>query len=498
MELQFNKTAFRCLRTAVSQVQNQEQTQEIRLPDGMPDIANVLGAWGQIVIRSKEWRSGGMSISGGVMVWILYASEEESVPQHLDTWIPFQMKWDFPDTGRDGVMQVSSLLRCVDARSTSARKLMIRVCVSVKGEAMVSDEASLYSPGQIPEDVQLLKKTYPLLIPKEAGEKPFVMEEDLVLPVSCPKLDTLVRYELRPELIDQKVMAGKAVFRGAAILHMLYLADDGNLCTWDFELPFSQFTELEGEYDQEATVRISTAVTSLELENSETGFHMKAGLTGQYVVYEHCMTEVVEDAYGTNRDVTPVFDQIYMPMVLDMHTDTVHAEQFLEMDTVRVAEVSFYPEYAQLLQQGDSLAGELSGAFNVLYYDAQGELKNTAATWQISMSMASDYNCRIDMSLWQSGSPQASTTGNGINLRAELLIDQLATSQQGLKAVIGLEVGEPKQQSTERPSLIIRRTGEDGLWDIAKANSTTVAEIQKANNLDSEPDKDKMLLIPVL
>ena len=61
MELQFNQTACQCLRQAVWEVKEQEQTQEVRLPDAMPDIGKVLGAWGQPLIRSKEWRGDGMT-----------------------------------------------------------------------------------------------------------------------------------------------------------------------------------------------------------------------------------------------------------------------------------------------------------------------------------------------------------------------------------------------------------------------------------------------------
>ena len=38
MELQFDKTLCTCLQAGQTQVQAQEQTQEVRLPEGMPDI----------------------------------------------------------------------------------------------------------------------------------------------------------------------------------------------------------------------------------------------------------------------------------------------------------------------------------------------------------------------------------------------------------------------------------------------------------------------------
>ena len=91
MDLKFEKRSIPYLNAVAWDVQRQEQTQEIRLPENMPDAGQVLGCWGQPVLRSKEWRSGGMWASGGVMAWVLYAPEEGSQPRWVDCWIPFQL-----------------------------------------------------------------------------------------------------------------------------------------------------------------------------------------------------------------------------------------------------------------------------------------------------------------------------------------------------------------------------------------------------------------------
>ena len=102
MEFEFQKSACPCLETVLREVQNVEQTQEIKLPDGMPDIGRVLAAWGQTILRGKEWRSDSVSFSGGMMVWILYAPEDGSEERCIDGWIPFQMKWDLPERTEEG------------------------------------------------------------------------------------------------------------------------------------------------------------------------------------------------------------------------------------------------------------------------------------------------------------------------------------------------------------------------------------------------------------
>lgn len=498
MELQFNKTVIPCLRTVSRQMQMQEQTQEVRLTDGMPDIGKVLASWGQILVRGKEWHTGGAGVSGGIMVWVLYAPEDGTELQCIETWLPFQIKWDIPDTGRDGTISVMPMLRSVDARSLSARKLMVRAGIGMLGEAMVPADAEIYSPGELPEDVQVLKNAYPMCLARESGEKAFTLEETLSLPSTVPAIGKLIRYTLRPEVVDQKVMADKVVMRGVASLGILYKGADGQLHSWEFELPFSQYAELEREYGSDAEARIQLAVTSLELEQGEEeNLNLKAGLTGQYVIYDRPMVEIVEDAYSPNRSVTPQMSKLETSAVLDTRTETVHAEHMAQMDSVRAVDVVFYPDYPQLHRQADEVSSELSGVFQVLAMDAEGKMQSLSSRWEENRTMQADQDTRVDMTVQPSGNTQAAMNGGNVNLRADMLVDTVTTASQGLPMVTGLELGEVSEPDPNRPSLILRRAGTDRLWDMAKRTGSTVEAIQKANDLHEEPDSDRILLIPV-
>ena len=146
MELQWNSMPWTYLKSNVHQVMNQEQTLEVRLSDGMPDIGRVLCAWGQPVLRSKEWRNEGMSITGGVTVWVLYMPEDGSAPQSIQAWLPFLGKWSFSDSRREGVIRTDCLLRSVDARTLSARKLMVRTNVGMMGQALEQTQTDVDQP----------------------------------------------------------------------------------------------------------------------------------------------------------------------------------------------------------------------------------------------------------------------------------------------------------------------------------------------------------------
>ena len=246
MEFEFQKSACPCMETVLREVQNVEQTQEIKLSDGMPDIGRVLAAWGQTILRGKEWRSDSVSFSGGMMVWILYAPEDGSEERCIDGWIPFQMKWDLPERTEEGSIRIQCLTRFVDARSVSARKLMVRVGAAAMAEACVPKTAEIAAPAEPIEGVELLTSSYPVRMPREAGEKAFALDEELTLPESSPLPEKLVYYCLHPRITEKKVLSNKVVFRGNGNLHVLYRSEEGQLHGWDFELPFPSWQTFPG------------------------------------------------------------------------------------------------------------------------------------------------------------------------------------------------------------------------------------------------------------
>lgn len=498
MEMQFDKIPVACLQKLGGGLRSQEQTLEVRLPDGMPDIGRVLGAWGQVIVRGKEWSADAMSVSCGVMVWVLYAPEEEAGVHSVEAWLPFSLKWDLPDAAYDGNILTSCLLRSLDARSTSARKLMVRATISALGEAWMSGQAQLASPCQLPADVRVLTASYPVMLPQEAGEKSFALEETLTPPATGAKPEQLLYYSLQPEILDRKIMAGKVVFRGNAWLHVLCCGDDGRLYPWDFELPFSQYGELAGMYDGEPSVTVAPCVTSLDVSLDENGLlQLKAGILGQYLLCSRTALEVVEDAYSPIRPLTLETEQLQVPAVLDEISQSIRAEQTASVDAQQVVDVAFYPENTQAEYGEDGAALLQPGRFRVLYYDPEGMLESMLVQWENPWEISAAQGAKVDAWTAAAGKPQAAVGAGSIGLRAELNVDARVMSGSGIPMVTGITAGEAEKPDPNRPSLILCRKGQRRLWDVAKETGSTVEAIMTLNRLEGEPPEEQVLLIPV-
>lgn len=498
MELKFETRPCRCLRSVLREIQNLEQTQELKLPDGMPDIGRVLCAWGQVLLRGKEWHGDGMSASGGVMVWVLYAPEDGSDPQCVDAWLPFQGKWSFPMTDREGMIRLTPLLRSVDARTVSARKMMIRAGVGMMGEALEPFDAQISLPGELPEGVQVLRNTYPMHLPREAGEKTFLLDEEYTLAVSGQTAERIIRYELCPQLADCKVMAGKLVFRGSGLAHILYRDQNGAFQSRDLEIPFSQFAELDEEFSQDADAVIHMAVTSLEADLLDDGsLRLKCGLVAQYVVSDRALLELGEDAYSLRRDVAPCFQELCLPAILDQRREIAAAELTLDDGCSRVVDVCFMPDHPRMTRMGETVTGELSGLWQILYEDEHGVIQSATRRWEQNMNVDVSDDASLLMTVGIEGAPAVLAGGRGTTVKGNVVLDIRAEAERGQMMIDSLSVGEEKMPDPNRPSLILRRTEGERLWDIAKACGTTVQAICQANGLTDEPESGRMLLIPV-
>ena len=498
MEQQWKQTSCAYLDTVLQDQRNLELTQELRLGEGMPDVGQILWAGAQCLLRGKQWQRDTVSASGGVAVRILYLPENGSGVRCAGDWIPFRMDWDLPENTPEGWLNLRCAAGAADARSVSARKVLIRTGVALQAEAYVPAQVQLREPVQIPPEVQLLKNTWPLRLRKEAGEKAFQMEESLELPPSAPVPEKLLDHRMVPSVTECRIHGNKLVFRGIAALHILYRSREGQIHGWEFSLPFSQYTQLEGEYGADARCEMALCATELEADLQEEGrLQLKSGLTAQYLVTDQKLVTTVEDAYCPGRILETEKEAVTLPVVLESRRETAHPEQTIPAEADIIADARLLPELPRLRQTDRGWALEQNGSFQVLYYGSDGALHSGSSRWQGVDEIPSGEGTVLSAAMLPAMTARANAAHGKIHTEAELPVVLTASARQTLPMITGLVLGAEIPEDPQRPSLILRRAGDRRLWDLAREAGTTVEAIRRANGLTEEADPDRMLLIPV-
>ena len=140
---------------------------------------------------------------------------------------------------------------------------------------------------------------------------------------------------------------------------------------------------------------------------------------------------------------------------------------------------------------------ELTGQFQLLGTNGEGNLQSAAAHWEGNDHIPADEDSRMDLMVNPGGTAVAVPGAEGMEAKAEFALHTQTTTQRGLPMVTGLELEEIREADHGRPSLVLCRPNGQGLWDLAKASGSTVEAIRLANGLEDEPAGNRMLLIPV-
>ena len=495
MELQFDQRIVEYLRCNVRQVQNLEQTQELRLPDGMPDIGRVLCAWGQAMVRNKEWRNDGVSVAAGVQVWVLYAPEDGTEPRSVEIWLPVTGKFAFQESKREGAVMVSARVCSVDARTLSARKMMVRATVGLLAQALEKTQATVCLPAQMPKDVQLLHRTYPAVLPREAGEKQFMVDEDIMTDTAVRKL---LACQVQPVVTEQTVAGGRVVFRGECRVHLVYMNENDEINVADAVLPFAQLSDLDRDYDKDASCCVWLQLGSMDAQLRDGSIHLQCSLAGQYMIYERQLLEVVEDAYSPYMTVEPIIKEIELPMLLEQRQEKLDMTVQLDRMANGVIGVDSMQMQPTTYREGDTVLLEVPGSVQVLYWDEEHNLRCESKAWSVGTQLQAGQDSQVQAVIGSVRQPQAICKGQQIQVDGGMELTVTTMAVQEIPMVTGLVMGQREAADPSRPSLILQRAGNMDLWEIAKACGSTVEAITQANQLAGEPSPEQMLLIPVM
>ena len=493
MELEFQSRTCKYLSPLIRRVNTTELTQEVRLSDAMPDIGRILASWGQIILRSKEWQPDQLTVSGGVMVWTLYSPEDGTQVRCVDSWIPFQLRWELEEGERDGVIRVSPLLRFADCRSLGARKMMVRLGIAAMGEALQEATVQLYEPAEVPEDVQLLQETYPVRLAKEAGEKTFQVDEELPVPEDAAGLERILAYTVAPQLQEKRMAGDKLILRGSGQLHVIYRCGEGNVHATDLEVPISAYVQLQETYGTDAQAQVELCTTSLELDQTEQQLRVKWGVVAQYLISDRELLPVTSDAYSTQRYIKMRQEEAMLPSMLEQRMEPVSVRQSLPGVEGTIVDAVFWPDYPRQRRIDDQLSFELPGQYQVLYYTGDGSLQSSAGRWEGKFQLEADERSRVELM----PQPGVKTQAAGDLLSAQYKMQLQTTLECALEMIAGLQLGEIREKDPSAPALILCRTDGESLWELAKRCGSRVCDIQQANGLTGEPDRQKFLLVPV-
>ena len=477
MELAFEQKQRSCLKRTAHLSLAQEQTQELIIPDAMPDAARTLICYADPELQSKTSRAGSLLVTGNLRASCLYADEAGGL-QLLTTDVPFTLKLESSDLQELTQSVVRCSVRSADSRLINSRKVLLRISVLVQADGYEPWTEEVRALTDAPACLQQKTQTYYNAVPVETAERAFQVSEELNVPEGRAKIVRLADCMLQPVVTEQNLVGSKAV-------------------------PFSQYCQLQGDYEQNEDVETALLVTGVQLEpvDTETGQKLLfgAGILAQCTVIQPQTLTLCEDAYSTRGDFQPQWQEQEYSMRLDAQTLREPIRPSFPAQASAVLDCRVYPDAMALERTADGVIVHVPLRADTVYTDADGEVQSESFRTEVSCKTALDEDCACEAVFQLQPEGYAAAGSGAVELRYDAVFQLQSFAKQKLQNLVGGTLDLTRQPRAERAAVVIRRTGaQQPLWDLAKRYKTTAQAIQTANHLTQpEVEAGRLLLIPM-
>jgi hypothetical protein len=503
MELEFERDTIACWETVADMTLSQEESLESIVPDHCPDILRIVDVCGQAILTGKQAKEGMGVISGQVRACILYQPEGALGLRRMEVSIPFTCQTETRGLTDRGVLLASPKLLDATARALNPRKVLLQVELSIHVTAFQPMEQRICRGVAGGEDIcqrQFSGETYQT---SAVQEKPFLFTEQVRLPSGKGEAPQILFLRAQPVCTESKLIGNKLIFKGTVDLHLLLQEVGGGISSSHESMAFSQIVEVS-EPGEEGDCSVLVELTDMQFQLDPADSHsvsVELALLAQTQVRCRRPITLLQDLYSTARQ-TEVERETKNLFHLEEHSIRPQAvRELLETGELVRGVIDSRSILGKVTQsrQGDQLVLSVNAWITVLYLD-ENELVQCIRRMvpvSIRMDCPSEHlcscMCRCPSEVF------AAPSAEGIEVRFTVEFHCTITSKRSITAVKGGRLGEARTgREGERPSMVLRLAApEEGVWEIAKAYGTTVAQILQANELEEgDLPEGKLLLIP--
>lgn len=501
MELAFSPKTTTYLKEVFHEIRHQEETAEIIVPDSLPDVAGICCCHASVHLRDKECRNGSAAVSGAVTAGAFYTPEDGSHARLLEFYIPFTVRFDHAAI-TDGSQMTAELKICsVDTRMINSRKIMLRANVGCQITIYNPETYTHYELQRSDERLQLKQKTIEVCLPVEIAEKTFAAGDSFELPTSRPPVQQVCKVQCSCDVMDRKLVGNKAIFKGTLRCKLLYRSEDNGLYTWSHQLPFSQYCELQNDYDEDMLTVLPVIAgcdVSTETADKMSTLHLTVHILAQCIISTSRELELIEDAYCVRGILQPEWSQQTLPCCLDRKQEQLSLRHSLTGDLREIIDADVYPGFPSCRWDEQGTDVSVPVLVKLCGLDTEGKLTGMQGRNDLSVRYAMDENAICSMNVSSVDDCMVQITANGADVQFSVPTQVTFSAMQELSTICSATVEEMKPSESRKPSIILRSiTQEEPLWDIAKAFGTTVDALQKSNGIDGDYTPDRgMLLIP--
>lgn len=501
MKLELNRTHLTGYETVLDTTVFHEETLETIVPDANPDILRLIDTQGKVLLKSREASDGRVTLTGTARLTVLYRPEGGTGPCRLEFGIPFSLSAEDRRLTAGCTVMASARVAGADTRTINPRKILTRVEIAVRVRAFCANTTVLctgvHTEDGTAEERREVHRPWCLCA---VQEKQVSFEDDLSIPAGRPAAEELICDRVEPVCREAKLIGNKLIFKGDAAVRLLYRPVGGGMAAADFTLPVSQVAEVVG-VGENGCAQVDISLNSAEFFLREDGRTVSASLSmlAQITVWEERELELLADTYSVccpvKAERVPYTYRVRREA--GVGRQTVHQLIETGLSVQSVTDV-----YCLIGQTGQKREGEqVSLTANVILtavcMSDDGDCYAVSRSLETSCPVDIPEECRCGF-VCRCGEPVAMPVADGVEVRFPVEFPYTCEQEVQGTVVRDVTMEEEERGEGDKPSVVLRmfRLGES-LWEMAKRYGTTVEDIMRANEMETQQPVDgTLLLIP--
>lgn len=502
MELELNRTHLTGYDTVLDTTVFQEETLETIVPDACPDILRLVDTQGKILLKSKTALDGRVTLTGTARLTVLYLPDSGTGPRSLEVNIPFSISTEEKNVRNGCFVTAMPRVAGAETRTINPRKIMTRVEIAVCLKVFTASTIAPCSGISATDGtVEQLTEMHQLYCVSALQEKQVSFEDDLNIPAGRPAAEELLSSRVELTCSDSKIIGNKLIFKGEAAVQLIYRPVNGGLDAADFTLPFSQITEVAG-VGEDGACRIEMSLIAADFMLGGDGRTVSVSLSmlAQAVVREMRSAELLADAYSTccqmRAERVPFDYSVCQTEGIGRQMVREIIETGLQIKSI----VDSYCTIGRTVQnrEVDEMRLIAQTIVTAVCMTEDGEYCAVSRSFDVSCCIEMPEECTCQFSCY-CGNLIATPTADGVEVRFALEFPYLGLKNTRASVVRDVSMLDAADEGSGQKPSIVLRVLQDGerLWDVAKRYGTTIGDIVKANELESEqPGCGTLLLIP--
>lgn len=464
------------------------------VPDSKPDILNTINTSGQICIYKKEVMDGKIRIDGNVLTYIMFLADGSTDNvRGLNTGLDFSETINVPEVETGMNVDISTAIKLIECKVLNGRKIAIKATLEISMK-IYSRESVEIMTNTNNENIQALNQNTKInSLLGDGNTKAYIKEN-----ISIPNTDNLVEIlNAQICLVDKdiKISYNKVLAKSEVEIKLVYLTEDGRICTTQSRLPLVGFIDMpnikeENICETAYTIR-NIIIKPNSIEEHTVYIEMEVEISCR--VYEEKEINVIEDMYCpgekmnfdkaivntvTNkqckRNVCNIREKVNIPELAGGEIIDVEVNPLINKENRLNGKILYEGELElNFIFTDNSAVGVNSKKVNIPFEQTVDELDNSD-------------KCKVDTNIEVNSNEFINQAGVvTANVDLDFTTD---TYRNTAIPVINNITMEPEEDLEDYSVIIYVVKNGDTLWKIAKRFGSTVDDIVRVNGIE-RPDR---------